>query len=574
MPESFLNKVREAYPKQATDQTPAPARPWAGGDLAPYAQEALSRETLNVATAPEGTRNDTLNIAAVKLGALAAGGHLPAALIVQELTSAAKQAGLDDLEIRKTLNSGLRKGEEAPREIPDRDKELDLWLNTLSTAPAHRAESANGSTPSQPPTQGGPGAENATQSSASTSTTSAPWETDDSLDGWTTGAPSSSSSADQNGTGQTPPLPWENPAPPAGTPSSDPHGITAVPAELLTRETAVEYLKLAARENAARLLKQQHTNVQAPPTWNLTEFLKLPDDPADFRIFDLLPAGGRVILSAQYKAGKSSMVGNLARSLADGTPFLDTYAVKPVTKVTIIDNELSQGQIRKWYRELEIQNTDAVDLIPLRGAASSFDILDPVVRAQWAARLAGTEFLILDCLRPVMDALGLSEDKDAGKFLAAFDALIAECGAAEAVIVHHMGHGGNRSRGDSRILDWPDATWTMKREDHEDPKSPRYFEALGRDVNVDEALLEWTEEGRTLKIVGGSRKQAKLEAVIPEVLELVRMHPGVSGKSIEEMRVGDARITRAALAHLVASGELKKIKRTARGGGYMYQTGP
>jgi hypothetical protein len=76
----------------------------------------------------------------------------------------------------------------------------------------------------------------------------------------------------------------------------------------------------------------------------------------------------------------------------------------------------------------------------------------------------------------------------------AFDALLRDVGpddrAADGMVVHHMGHAGERSRGDSRILDWPDASWKLVREDLDDPASPRYLSAFGRDVDVPEGATQ------------------------------------------------------------------------------------
>ena len=49
-----------------------------------------------------------------------------------------------------------------------------------------------------------------------------------------------------------------------------------------------------------------------------------------------------------------------------------------------------------------------------------------------------------------------------------------------------MGHTGERSRGDSRLIDWPDAGWRLVKdaEDDDDQHVRRvYFTALGRDAN-------------------------------------------------------------------------------------------
>src|SRR6185503_12255323 len=91
--------------------------------------------------------------------------------------------------------------------------------------------------------------------------------------------------------------------------------------------------------------------------------------------------------------------------------------------------------------------------------------------------------------RPAMDALGLDEHNEAGRWFTAFDELLKEAGVPEALIVHHSGHGGDRSRGDSRILDWPDGIWNLVRGERDDLNSPRFISAKGRDITVEEGQL-------------------------------------------------------------------------------------
>jgi len=180
---------------------------------------------------------------------------------------------------------------------------------------------------------------------------------------------------------------------------------------------------------------------QPPALINLVDLLAQPDQDTTYRIDELLPVGGRVLLAAQYKAGKTSMIANLLRSLVDGDPFLGRLRVEPVQKVVLIDNELDVDMLRRWLRDQGIRNCAAIDLVCLRGRLTTFGITDDTTRADWADIMADTDFIILDCLRPCLDALGLSEDKEAGIFLTAFDALCREAGAREAAVVHHMGHG-------------------------------------------------------------------------------------------------------------------------------------
>lgn len=315
--------------------------------------------------------------------------------------------------------------------------------------------------------------------------------------------------------------------------------------EALYRNTYENELRrLRAREEARRALKREQagTHAERPPLKLGAAFLDEPDEDASYRITGLLPSGGRAILAAQYKAGKSTMVGNLVRSLVDGDDFLGEFRVpRAARRVVVLDNELGENMLRRWLRDQDIQRRDGFAVVSLRGRLSTFDILDPQVRQEWASALRGigAEVVILDCLRPILDALGLDENTEAGRFLVAFDELIGMCGASEAVVVHHMGHQGERSRGSSRLRDWPDVEWRLVREDLDNPASPRYFSAFGRDVEVPESLLTFDESSRHLTVSGGSRKEHRDEAAalktLPAVLEVIgKATEGISGRKIEE----------------------------------------
>jgi hypothetical protein len=158
----------------------------------------------------------------------------------------------------------------------------------------------------------------------------------------------------------------------------------------------------------------------------------------------------------------------------------------------------------------------------MRGAITTFDILDPIGRREWADRLRpiGADVLILDCLRPVLDAFGLDENREAGRFLTAFDELLGLAGIGEAVVVHHMGHQGERSRGDSRLRDWPDVEWRLTRET-DDPASPRFFTAFGRDVDIPETAISYDQTSRRLTIGVGNRHDAAAHRHVGAVVDLI-----------------------------------------------------
>lgn len=278
------------------------------------------------------------------------------------------------------------------------------------------------------------------------------------------------------------------------------------------------------------------------PLVSLSALLAEPDEPVQYRIDGLLPVGGRVVLAAQYKAGKTTMRDNLVRSLADGAPFLDHFTVaRPAGSIVVLDDEMSRSQIRRWMGDQGIVNTDRVQVAVLRGRVASFGILDSEIRAGWAAELqrVSASFVIFDCLRPVIDALGLDEARDAGKLLVAFDALLREAGVSEAVVIHHMGHSGERSRGDSRIRDWPDVEWRLVRQADDDgaaePNAPRFFTAYGRDVDVAEGAITFDPNTRRLSYTAGSRKESAIVGAYDAVISLLaEATEPLSGRGIEE----------------------------------------
>jgi len=312
---------------------------------------------------------------------------------------------------------------------------------------------------------------------------------------------------------------------------------------------------------------------QAPDPVTLTDFLNVEDEDATYRIKDLLPTGGRALLVAQQKAGKTSLIANLIRALADGGHFLERFSCDQVGAVTLLDTELDERMLRRWLRDQDIRNTDNVKVISLKGKIATFNIQEPSTRAQWANKLRGSDFVILDCLRPCLDVLGLSEDKDAGKFLVAWDALMSEVGNAESVVVHHMGHAAERSRGDSRLIDWPDVNWRIIKESQSEDADMeeiggdggmRFFTAHGRDVNVPEFTMVWDDKSRTIKYREGGRRRAKKERQERQnkyendaVISILSKFPGLTkNKLVEKMQeehIGEDRAGKAIQA-AVANG--------------------
>jgi AAA domain len=334
------------------------------------------------------------------------------------------------------------------------------------------------------------------------------------------------------------------------------------------------------RRHAKRVVDAEERGEITPPeVLTLRERLARPHPPVRWRIMQLQAVNHRVLLAAQFKAGKTTLAANVVRSLVDGDAFLDTYDVAIIEgTLALLDFEMSASQLDDWYRDQMIENDDRLIVIPMRGAASSFNIIEPEARARWVARLKarGVKYVILDCLRPVLDALGLNEHTEAGLFLTAFDALLREADIPEALVIQHMGHKSERARGDSRLLDWPDVGWTLVRESEDDPASPRFIKAFGRDVDVAETQLAYNPTTRRLAVEGGgSRTDAKVNTVLLDIWNFVaQAQKPPSGRQIEEaLRLNDhpQKLIRKAIRDGVARGVL--LEADGRNGGKAYQKG-
>lgn len=362
-------------------------------------------------------------------------------------------------------------------------------------------------------------------------------------------------------------------APPDDEDTSDHDDVDedAYLAEVAFRRAVADAKQRILVRDAAREEIQRDRSLATP--WpepiRLDQLLAEPDQPTAYLVDDLWPAGGRVVLAAQYKAGKTTLRDNLVRSLADGEKFLGRFEVRPLTGTIIVfDTELSRDTLRGWLRRHHIVNPERIHVIPMRGRTATFDLRDPTIRSRWVTviRELGGQVIILDCLAPVLTALNLDPNREASAFLdMGFDPLLAESGAADAVVTHHMGHVAERSRGDSRIRDWPDVEWRLVREKEEegaepDPAAARFFTAYGRDVEQPEQMLSFDPVTKELIIAGGSRSTRVMEIVVEEV----ERRPGINRNDLCAVIRRQATQVDAARKAAAARG-LIRIERGPRG---------
>jgi len=155
-------------------------------------------------------------------------------------------------------------------------------------------------------------------------------------------------------------------------PVADAYGnVTAIGGVTARDPLEVEVERQRMRLEASKIIKQEEAAKQyKDPVFitSLKDELQLPEKQAQWVIRDVFPQGANISITAQYKAGKTTLVNALAKSLADGTKFLE-YFQEPIhpRRIVIFNYEVSENQYRRWMKDVNIKHADHVTLVHLRG---------------------------------------------------------------------------------------------------------------------------------------------------------------------------------------------------------------
>lgn len=301
----------------------------------------------------------------------------------------------------------------------------------------------------------------------------------------------------------------------------------------------IELERQRIRKEAARILKEEEaSSTYKEPIFvrSLDEELKLPEIEAQWVIRDIFPQGANISITAQYKAGKTTLINDLARSLADGTKFLD-YFQEPIhpRRIVIFNYEVSENQYRRWMKDVSIQHADHVTLVHLRGERLPL-ISDRV------QKLVIDVLKDLDCQTWILDPFARAfvgsgdenSNSDVGVFLDTLDYIKKQANVDNLVVPMHTGraqeHGVDRARGATRLDDWADVRWLLSK-----TEEGRFFAADGRDVMLEQQALAYDEATRRLKLGGASAKVAKRLANEDQFVAMVEENPGKTTNELFEL---------------------------------------
>lgn len=299
----------------------------------------------------------------------------------------------------------------------------------------------------------------------------------------------------------------------------------------------------------------------APATYgSLAEELALPVDPVRWRITDLLAMNGNAVVVAPRKAGKTTMMGSLIKSLVDGDPFLGRYPVEPAGNVGLFNYEVPKDQQIAWLRDLGLANPDRVHVLHLRGASMPLNV--PDVRryvVQWL-KDRKIKVWILDPYARAGQGVILNENDNAqaSVFTGLLDEIKSEAGVTELIMPVHSSNktdvesGRETARGAGRVEDWADALIYLT-----SVEGQRFVRAVGRDVELAETRLHFDQSTRSLTLgqPGQDRRKVGIERDASAVSKVLREWTGLTPATQNDLEtdaeLGSARRVKAAVAWLV-----------------------
>lgn len=372
----------------------------------------------------------------------------------------------------------------------------------------------------------------------------------------------------------------------AGPPSGEVGDTIAPDAPWDRRAVAValELERLEVRRDARlELAHAEHARSwREPPSYTLRELLALPDEPLSWRVHDVMPLGANVLLAAQFKAGKTTLINELTRAVADGTDFLGAFKVPDAAQVALFNYEVGQAQYGRWLRDRGIVSVDSVHVFNLRGF--SIPLTVPMVRNYIIGWLKSRDIQlwVIDPFARAFTGGNENDNAEVGQWLDVIDQIKEEAGVSELVMPTHTGRatfepGAERARGATRLDDWCDVRWLLTR----DEEGARFFRATGRDVDTEETRLEYDALSRAVTLGEGSRprkasggangRQGGAQSAADMVLEVVADEPGASQRKIRaEARNRGLNVNNITLAEaarrLAQQGRLRVETRDLGGG--------
>lgn len=347
-------------------------------------------------------------------------------------------------------------------------------------------------------------------------------------------------------------------------------------------------LRDEARSLADRIKAERGYTAPPPDTsWTLSDALTTPPQPTPYIIDGLAGAKHNVVITAQYKTGKTAFVlGTLAQALCDGTEFLGEFKVNGPHQGTMVGHwncEMDPTELLDDYlRPVGYANPDNLRVWNLRGY--SVNLLTPLGREEAVKWLMGkipkpdgtfpppVKVWTIDSLARLARMAGIAE-KDNDEMLSllmAIDEIKVEADVDVCFVITHTGRmvheeGNERARGATVIDDWPDARWIITKQGE-----VRFLAIEGRGVRMESSSLVYDSNTGRSRLGGGNKAEIMAEGGVQCAFRAVKEQPGINKTALtrvvkDTMKCG-VRQAEEYIEDAIEAGFIDKPRRGASSG--------
>lgn len=297
-------------------------------------------------------------------------------------------------------------------------------------------------------------------------------------------------------------------------------------------------------------------------------------EPRRFLVPGLWPWGTIPALGGNWKAGKSTIVTDLTRTLLiPDYRFLGHFGpadlateerergivvVNAETPAIDFENGIFDSMTDdEWERLNSVVGGDVwaflkVEHLEELGGANLMDLTDPDIYDLWVSRLAqcmecdGSDdttpsLVIVDGVTAILQAAG-KDTEEFGHWYAAFRRLLRECDIPNGLATGHNTMNGGHLMGGTSASAHPDGLWTYSSDSVDEPNAPRRFSVRPRmgGAVVPKTRVVLNEEGRPVAHhkESGTSEESEPEDFIATVVERVAAyvteHPGAHGEELTQ----------------------------------------
>lgn len=319
--------------------------------------------------------------------------------------------------------------------------------------------------------------------------------------------------------------------------------------------------RLHVRDEAQELYHEEIYGVTKPAEMlSFTQLLKRDLPEIQYAVDGVMGANHNVLLSAAFGSGKTRLLLNLVKALADGRPFLGRYGTNMVGNVCYMNYELDDVDVQRWITEHRIRRLSRCHIMNLRERDN------PLMTASSRKRLVAQlierdiEIIVFDTFRGCYTGDNQNDNSEVGRFTRMLDQLKGEAGISGLVLANHFGRkdheeGLEHGMGATELDNWCDVRMILTRKEED-----RFLMCEKRVPGFPESMLEWDEEDKSLRLPGSQlgvgrvkREGGKLGE---QLMNIVRAHPGINTTELRAQASGRTATISRVLAQLIDSGSI------------------